>query len=100
MNRFDRLPRVGSCFGRERHVPRTSAARDRSRLYPELLNWLAYHFMDSGLECEGTVSKTRHCDDRNRAYRQRSIADAKTMEDDPENDWLGARAALPSARRR
>ena len=69
-------------------------SRGMKPLYPELLDWLALRFMDSSWDVKGllrtiVMSKT---------YRQRSIADARTMADDPENDWLarGPRFRLPA----
>jgi hypothetical protein len=63
-------------------------------LYPELLNWLALHFMDSGWNVKGLLKTIV----MSQTYRQRSLADKKTMEDDPENDWLarGPRFRLPA----
>ncbi len=63
-------------------------------MYPELLNWLAYRFMDSGWNVKALLKTIV----MSQTYRQRSIADRKTMEDDPENDWLarGPRFRLPA----
>lgn len=63
-------------------------------LYPELLNWLALRFIDSGWNVKALL-KTMVM---SQTYRQRSLADPKTMEDDPENDWLarGPRFRLPA----
>lgn len=50
-------------------------------VYPEVLDWLALRFIDSGWntkELMKTIVMTR-------TYRQRSIADAQVMADDPEN---------------
>jgi hypothetical protein len=62
--------------------------------HPELLDWLALEFRRNGWDVKAllrtiVMSKT---------YQQRSIADAKTMADDPENDWLarGPRFRLPA----
>jgi hypothetical protein len=53
-------------------------------VYPEVLDWLARRFIDSGWDTKAllrtiVMSKT---------YRQHSLADAKTMTDDPDNEWL------------
>lgn len=50
-------------------------------VYPDLLDWLALHFIDSGWDTKQLVKTIV----MSKTYRQRSIADAKTMEDDPEN---------------
>ncbi|MFN0196349.1 MAG: DUF1553 domain-containing protein, partial [Planctomycetaceae bacterium] len=63
-------------------------------VYPEALDWLALHFIDSGWDTKGLVKSIV----MSRTYRQRSLADAKTMADDPENLWLarGPRIRLPA----
>ncbi len=53
-------------------------------VYPEVLDWLALRFIQSGWDTKAlmktiVLSKT---------YRQRSIADAKIMADDPQNELL------------
>ncbi|MDB6173086.1 MAG: Planctomycete cytochrome [Chthoniobacteraceae bacterium] len=53
-------------------------------LYPELLDWLALHFIESGWDTKGLIKTIV----MSRTYRQRSIADGKTMADDPDNEWL------------
>jgi hypothetical protein len=53
-------------------------------LYPEVLDWLAARFIQSGWDVKALMKTTV----MSRTYRQRSIADAKTMADDPENEWL------------
>ena len=53
-------------------------------LYPEVLDWLAARFIRSGWDLKALVKTIV----MSRTYRQRSIADAKTMTDDPENEWL------------
>jgi hypothetical protein len=52
--------------------------------HPELLDWLALDFIDSGWNVKGLIKTIVMSE----TYRQRSIADAKTMADDPENEWL------------
>ena len=63
-------------------------------LYPELLNYLAVKFMQSGWDTKALIKEIV----MSKVYRQRSIADAKTMADDPENEWLarGPRFRLPA----
>ena len=63
-------------------------------LYPELLDWLALKFIHSGWDTKALMKTLV----MSRTYRQRSIADAKTMTDDPENEWLarGPRHRLPA----
>ncbi len=53
-------------------------------LYPEVLDWLAARFIASGWDTKALVKTIV----MSRTYRQRSIADAKTMADDPDNEWL------------
>ena len=52
--------------------------------HPELLDWLALRFIDSGWDVKGLMKTIV----MSQTYRQRSVADAKTMADDPENEWL------------
>jgi len=51
---------------------------------PELLDWLALRFIDSGWDVKGLMKTIV----MSQTYRQRSVADAKTMADDPEDEWL------------
>jgi len=68
--------------------------------HPELLDWLAWRFShpraDGGLgwNMKGLVKEVM----LSRTYRQRSVADGKTMADDPLNEWLarGPRHRLPA----
>jgi len=53
-------------------------------LYPELLDFLAGHFIASGWDVKGLI----HTIVSSQTYQQRSIADAATMADDPDNQWL------------
>ena len=53
-------------------------------LYPEVLDWLAARFIASGWDTKALMKTIV----MSRTYRQRSIADSKTMTDDPENEWL------------
>ncbi len=52
--------------------------------HPELLDWLALHFIESGWNVKDLMKTIV----MSRSYRQGSIADVKTMADDPENEWL------------
>jgi hypothetical protein len=63
-------------------------------LYPELLDYLAVKFIQSGWNVKSLVQDIV----MSQVYRQRSIADAKTMADDPENQWLarGPHFRLPA----
>lgn len=63
-------------------------------LYPELLDYLALKFIQSGWDVKALMKEIV----TSQVYRQRSIADAKTMADDPENQWLarGPRFRLPA----
>lgn len=63
-------------------------------LYPNVLDALALGLINSGWNLKQLVEAIV----TSRAYRQRSFADAKTMTDDPENDWLarGPRFRLPA----
>ncbi|MHA3774242.1 DUF1553 domain-containing protein [Verrucomicrobiota bacterium sgz303538] len=53
-------------------------------LYPEVLDALASGLIQSGWDTKAVIKSIV----LSRTYRQRSIADAKTMADDPENEWL------------
>ena len=63
-------------------------------LYPELLDYLAMKFIRSGWDVKALVKEIV----TSQVYRQRSIADAATMADDPENQWLarGPHFRLPA----
>ncbi|WP_038168753.1 DUF1553 domain-containing protein [Verrucomicrobium sp. BvORR106] len=63
-------------------------------LYPELLDWLSWHFMESGWDVKGLM-KTMVM---SRTYRQQSMASPEVMTDDPDNQWLarGPRFRLPA----
>lgn len=63
-------------------------------LYPEVLDWLASDFIEKGWDTKLLV-KTMVM---SQTYRQRSVADEKTMTDDPDNEWLarGPRFRLPA----
>lgn len=53
-------------------------------LYPELIDYLAMKFIQSGWNVKALVKEIV----MSRVYRQQSIADAQVMTDDPENQWL------------
>jgi hypothetical protein len=53
-------------------------------VYPEVLDWLAYRFIQSGWDTKALIKTIV----MSATYRQRSIADAKMMADDPENELL------------
>jgi len=53
-------------------------------VYPEVLDWLAQRFIQSGWDTKATIKAIV----MSQTYRQRSIADAKLMADDPENELL------------
>jgi len=63
-------------------------------LYPELLDYLAMKFIQSGWDTKVLVKEIV----TSQVYRQNSFADAKTMTDDPDNQWLarGPRFRLPA----
>ncbi len=53
-------------------------------LYPELIDYLAMRFIESGWDVKALVKEIV----MSQVYRQQSIAEARTMSDDPENEWL------------
>ena len=63
-------------------------------LYPELLDYLSQRFIQSGWDLKGLVKEIA----LSKVYQQRSVADATTMTDDPDNQWLarGPRFRLPA----
>lgn len=62
--------------------------------YPEVLDALALHLIHSGWDMKQLVKTIV----MSQTYRQRSIADEKTMTEDPDNEWLarGPRFRLPA----
>jgi hypothetical protein len=68
--------------------------------YPELLDWLAWSFArpaaEGGLDWD--MKALLETIMTSRVYRQRSLADARTLADDPLNAWLarGPRHRLPA----
>ena len=63
-------------------------------LYPEVLDWLSLRFIQSGWDVKALMKTIV----MSGVYRQRSLADTKTMTDDPDNQWLarGPRLRLPA----
>jgi len=63
-------------------------------LYPEVLDTLAAQLIASGWDMKQLVRSIVLSE----TYRQNSMADAKTMSDDPDNEWLarGSRFRLPA----
>ncbi len=63
-------------------------------LYPELLDYLAMKFIQSGWDMKALIKEIV----TSRVYLQRSIADSGTMADDPDNQWLarGPHFRLPA----
>ncbi len=53
-------------------------------VYPEVLDWLSSRFIQSGWDTKALIKSIV----MSKTYRQRSIADAKTMADDPDNELL------------
>jgi hypothetical protein len=53
-------------------------------LYPELLDYLALRLINSGWDVKALLREIAG----SRVYRQRSLAAAAVMADDPENQWL------------
>jgi hypothetical protein len=63
-------------------------------MYPELLDYLSLKFIRSGWDMKALIQEIVLSD----VYQQRSLADATTMADDPDNQWLarGPRFRLPA----
>lgn len=78
------LVKTSADFGSQGSVPE----------YPEVLDWLALEFRRNGWDVKALLKTIVS----SRTYQQQSIAGAKTMADDPENDWLarGPRFRLPA----
>lgn len=78
------LVKTSADFGSQGSVPE----------HPELLDWLALEFRRNGWDVKALLRTIVS----SRTYQQRSIADPKTMADDPDNDWLarGPRFRLPA----
>ena len=63
-------------------------------LYPEVLDYLAYHFITHGWDVKDLVKTIVMSE----TYQQKSVGDATLMADDPDNEWLarGPRFRLPA----
>ena len=73
------------CFGRGLAMPLDDfGAQGTPPTHPELLDWLAADLMDHGWDIKRTMKLLV----TSGAYRQSSIADAKTLAVDPLNKWL------------
>lgn len=59
-------------------------------LYPELLDYLALRLIHSGWDVKALLREIAG----SAVYRQRSLAAAKVMADDPENQWLARGSAF------
>ena len=72
------------CFGRGLAMPLDDfGAQGTPPTHPELLDWLAADLMDHGWDIKRTMKLLV----TSGAYRQSSIADAKTLAADPLNKW-------------
>ena len=63
--------------------------------HPELLDWLACEFTDSGWDVKAMVRKMV----MSQAYRRSSSAQAESRLHDPSNRWLCAPESVPARRR-
>ena len=73
------------CFGRGLAMPLDDfGAQGTPPTHPKLLDWLAADFMDHGWDIKRTMKLLV----TSGAYRQSSIAAAKTLAADPLNKWL------------
>jgi len=84
-----------SLFGRG--LVRTSedfGSQGARPLYPEVLDALSLSFINGGWDTKRLMKSIV----MSQTYRQRSLADAQTMADDPDNEWLarGPRFRLPA----
>lgn len=63
-------------------------------LYPEVLDYLAYHFITHGWDLKDLVKTIVTSE----TYQQKSVGDPTLMADDPDNEWLarGPRFRLPA----
>lgn len=52
--------------------------------HPELLDWLAHHFVESGWDVKGLLKTIV----MSRTYRQSSVVTSELRERDPDNQWL------------
>ncbi|MGB2265622.1 MAG: DUF1553 domain-containing protein [Akkermansiaceae bacterium] len=75
------LVKTSEDFGHQAAIP----------AYPELLDWLARDFINSGWDLHHLIKKIT----LSHAYRQASRPTAEVMEKDPENEYLSHFASLP-----
>jgi hypothetical protein len=66
-------------------TPADFGSQGRLPTHPELLDWLATAFVDSGWDLKALQRRIALC----ATYRQSSSADAVALEKDPANEWLG-----------
>ena len=65
-------------------TPADFGSQGRLPTHPELLDWLAVAFVDSGWDVKALLKRLV----TSAAYRQSSAADAARLEADPANEWL------------
>jgi hypothetical protein len=65
-------------------TPADFGSQGRLPTHPELLDWLAVRFVDSGWDVKALLKRLV----TSAAYRQSSAADAARLEADPANEWL------------
>jgi hypothetical protein len=66
-------------------TPADFGSQGRLPTHPELLDWLATTFVDSGWDLKALQRRIA----LSATYRQSSVADAEALEKDPANEWLG-----------
>ncbi len=66
-------------------TPSDFGSQGRLPTHPELLDWLATTFVDSGWDLKALQRRIA----LSATYRQSSVADASVLEKDPANEWLG-----------
>jgi hypothetical protein len=66
-------------------TPADFGSQGRLPTHPELLDWLATTFLDSGWDLKALQRRIA----LSATYRQSSVADALALEGDPANEWLG-----------
>ena len=66
-------------------TPADFGSQGRLPTHPELLDWLATSFVDSGWDLKALQRRIA----LSATYRQSSVADAEALEKDPANEWLG-----------
>jgi hypothetical protein len=65
-------------------TPADFGSQGRLPTHPELLDWLAVTFVESGWDLKGLLKRMV----LSSTYRQSSVVDARLRETDPENEWL------------